>query len=63
MRAAFAAAVAGQTFGAEYVRHHLRRGVSPLTVVPPALPTPPSAVRQAERLGDRQSPRQEVLPL
>ena len=77
MRAAFEAAVAGQTFGAEYVRHYLRHpdpgAVQPPRDCPPATVRPVSGPRSAERSegsldttrpnGGHPSPRQEVLPL
>jgi transposase len=77
LRAAFEAAVAGQTFGAEYVRHYLRHP-DPGAVQPPrdcskATARPVSGPRSAERSegsldttrasGDHASPQQEVLPL
>jgi transposase len=75
MRAAFASAVASQTFGAEYVRHYLRHpdpgAAEPPRPWPPATARPVSGPRSAERSEgslDTRRPsgaqaRQEVLPL
>ena len=79
MRAAFESAVAGQTFGAEYVRHHLRH-LDPGAAPPPrdgpsVTARPVSGPRSAERSEGSldttrpsrdhpvTSPRQGVLPL
>src|SRR3990172_8079118 len=47
-RAAFASAVAAQTFGVEYVRHYLRHPEAGAARAPPP-PCPPATARQESR--------------